>query len=164
MKMKPLLEVADEIMTDINEAKNMTDEDIKVWRDPSIQQGILLAQPENRDKEFKLCLVLDNQAWFTTQDVTKQWGDDWDDAPYEHNAGPPYEDMDCAPYEIKKVYWESDKFMNRDNGINSDFSVNQINSGRFGWISYCCDKYIHEIHAGTTLEEFKKLVDVYERV
>ena len=28
---------------------------------------------------------------YFTSDMTAQWGDDWDDRPYEHNAGPPYE-------------------------------------------------------------------------
>lgn len=41
----------------------------------------------------RLCFVdykREMRAYFTTQPVQKQWGDDWDDAPYEHNAGPPY--------------------------------------------------------------------------
>lgn len=37
------------------------------------------------------CYVEGNRAWFTTQSLDKQWGDDWNDAPYEHNAGRPYE-------------------------------------------------------------------------
>ena len=28
---------------------------------------------------------------YFTSDLENQWGDDWDDSPYEHNAGPPYE-------------------------------------------------------------------------
>jgi hypothetical protein len=39
----------------------------------------------------RLCYVDRPWAYFTTQPITKQWGDDWDDAPYEHNAGTPYE-------------------------------------------------------------------------
>lgn len=41
--------------------------------------------------KYKLCYVYDNIAYFTTQDISKQRGDDWDDVPYEHNAGEPYE-------------------------------------------------------------------------
>jgi hypothetical protein len=41
--------------------------------------------------EPRLCYVSGNCAYFTTQALEKQWGDDWDDAPYEHNAGSPYE-------------------------------------------------------------------------
>jgi hypothetical protein len=38
-----------------------------------------------------LCYIEGCWAYFTTQPLDKQWGDDWDDAPYEHNAGTPYE-------------------------------------------------------------------------
>lgn len=50
-----------------------------------------------------LCYVESNQAYFTTQDLSKQWGDDWNDAPYELNAGLPY--GPCwhnKPSEVKK--------------------------------------------------------------
>lgn len=40
--------------------------------------------------EPKLCYVASNFAYFTTLPVEDQCGDDWDDAPYEHNAGTPY--------------------------------------------------------------------------
>ena len=40
----------------------------------------------------KLCYVEGCFAYFTTlTDIKDQWGDDWDDAPYEHNAGEPYD-------------------------------------------------------------------------
>ena len=51
-------------------------------------------------KDLKLCFI-DNEincAYFTEKDVTEQWGDDWNDAPYEYNAEPPYEydyDAEC---------------------------------------------------------------------
>lgn len=38
-----------------------------------------------------LCYVCGPWAYFTTRPLADQWGDDWDDAPYEHNAGTPYE-------------------------------------------------------------------------
>lgn len=28
---------------------------------------------------------------YFTSDIENQWGDDWDDRPYEHNAGKPYQ-------------------------------------------------------------------------
>jgi hypothetical protein len=34
--------------------------------------------PHPAGQVFKLCYVEDSWAYFTTQDVTKQWGDDWD--------------------------------------------------------------------------------------
>ena len=30
--------------------------------------------------------------FYFTDNMSKQWGDDWNDAPYEHNAGEPYDD------------------------------------------------------------------------
>jgi len=53
------------------------------------------------DNDFRLCFVRiayedreDHEpthvAYFTSQPIVDQWGDDWGDAPYEHNAGPPY--------------------------------------------------------------------------
>lgn len=39
-----------------------------------------------KPQDFKLCYVDDGFAYFTTKPLTEQWGDDWNDAPYEHNA------------------------------------------------------------------------------
>ena len=65
---------------------------------------------------YKLCYV-DSDEYFDApmtlyftelEDVTEQWGDDWDDAPYEHNAGTPYENDYSKPEQgVKngKVYF-----------------------------------------------------------
>lgn len=50
-------------------------------------------EKEKTMKEYKLCYVEDNFAYFTN-DFENQWGDDWNDRPYEHNAGEPYEKKD----------------------------------------------------------------------
>lgn len=39
---------------------------------------------------YVLCFVKGNRAYFTRKDLDEQWGDDWDDRPYEYNAGEPY--------------------------------------------------------------------------
>ena len=39
---------------------------------------------------LKLC-YLESSVMYFTSDIDNQWGDDWDDIPYEHNAGKPYE-------------------------------------------------------------------------
>lgn len=44
----------------------------------------------DREVEPVLCYVTSRFAWFTTAPLEKQWGDDWNDRPYEHNAGDPY--------------------------------------------------------------------------
>lgn len=42
--------------------------------------------------KYKLCHVERNFAYFTRLPLDEQWGDDWNDAPYEHNAGTPYDE------------------------------------------------------------------------
>lgn len=111
--------------------------------------------------KLKLCYVDECWAYFTTQELSKQWGDDWNDAPYEHNAGPPYVSYkeDEPKWEIIKVAWEG-AFDTPDEGhTNSPYSVEQINAGVVAWLrSYrWCKKQII-IQAGVSLEEFKELI------
>lgn len=44
-----------------------------------------------QENKYRLCYVHGNVMYFT-DDIRTQWGDDWDDAPADDNAGPPYED------------------------------------------------------------------------
>ena len=113
-----------------------------------------------------LCYVDKPWAYFTTQPLSDQWGDDWDDAPYEHNAGSPYEfqkpciDKSIKPWEIIKVAFYADLETPCDNCTNSDWSVEQINAGAVAWLfspSWASGKKI-AIQAGTTLDEFARLV------
>lgn len=124
-------------------------------------------------KDFKLCYVDQPWAWFTTADVTKQWGDDWDDVPYEHNAGTPYEwregmSAHPKPYLLKKVAFESRYVLPNHGTGNSDFSVDGINRGDIAWLR---DKYGDKppIHAGTDYCKFVEMIHasggtVYEAV
>ena len=83
-------------------------------------------------------------AFFTEVPLVDQWGDDWDDAPYEHNAGEPYDDHnegdERKEHLIIKVsfYVRQDGFyvkMPRDyGGGNSPFCVRDINAGAVAWI------------------------------
>ena len=79
-------------------------------------------------------------AYFTDIDLFhEQWGDDWNDRPYEHNAGLPYDSITrneehtilMVPYYIdpEKVVYPRDY----GNG-NSPFTVEQINYGAVPWI------------------------------
>jgi len=113
-----------------------------------------------------LCYVDGSWAFFTTQPLDKQWGDDWDDAPYEHNAERPYEyrDHDKAkgiePWEIVQVAWEGSFDAPCDGHSNSPFSVEQINAGAIAWLrssSWSSDKKIC-VQAGTTLARFIELI------
>lgn len=115
-------------------------------------------------KEPVLCYVDDNFAYFTTQKLEHQCGDDWDDVPYEHNAEPPYEDWENAidgkepRWTITKVAFESDLSEAKGYMINSKWSVESINRKNTPWLK---DDYKNSgvvIWAGTTLSEFDRLI------
>ncbi len=121
------------------------------------------------DADFKLCYVSGEWAWFTTQPVTEQWGDDWNDAPYECNAGLPYEYKQGdskPPYELMKVAFYSGLEAPGDFG-NSRWSVEQINRGSIAWLRTWDSKV--NIFAGTTLPDFIGMViasggEIYRKV
>lgn len=111
------------------------------------------------------------QAYFTPIDLKDQWGDDWDDAPYEHNAEEPYDDYydeNDAKHEINiyvvhfTVQKEVDETLltPRDfcyGSYGSSVCVAQINSGMVAWMysreGYkACDGFA--IQAGTLIADF----------
>lgn len=111
---------------------------------------------------FKLCFIENGVAFFTTKDVTEQWGDDWNDAPYEYNAGSPYSPIifsfiggekklreedwnaDGTPkYQLLQLNFMKEKFHTSsqydiyepcDGHSNSPYSVEDINVGRVPWL------------------------------
>lgn len=122
--------------------------------------------------KLKLCYVDDERscAYFTEKEVTEQWGDDWDDAPYEHNAGDPYQyDYDqpeqgvengrgiYPKISIKKVFFELPTFYKvpRSGYLNSPYSVEEINKGVIAWIWN--DDFA--MFAGTTMNEFINTIE-----
>jgi hypothetical protein len=126
-------------------------------------------KPKNGDKymhEYKLCYVAGCWAYFTTQKIEDQWGDDWDDAPYEHNAGEPYEDWKSVQaglspqWAIIKVAFDAHDLKDPSYGqVNSRYSVESINAGAIAWLAspiYVKEQVI--IPAGTSLCTFKELV------
>lgn len=108
-----------------------------------------------------LCYVDNNIAYFTTQNLSDQWGDNWGDAPYEHNAGKPYESDHEGDWEIIKVPFECDLYTPCDyfNCSNTPFSVRDINKGIVPWLisPKWSDRDI-KIFAGTTLDEFVRTI------
>lgn len=116
------------------------------------------------------------QAYFTPIDLKDQWGDDWDDAPYEYNAEEPYDDYwdgNGAKHEINiyVVHFTVPKEVEKTLLMPCDFcvgnygscvSVSQINSGMVAWMyaseSYkTCDGFA--IQAGTKLNEFVEKIN-----
>lgn len=117
------------------------------------------------------------KAYFTPIELKDQWGDDWDDSPYEYNAEEPYDDY-CdneGQHEINiyVVHFTVPKEVDETLLTPRDFcvgrygscvSVSQINSGMVAWMyareSYkACDGFA--IQAGITIYEFVKKINKY---
>jgi hypothetical protein len=87
-----------------------------------------------------LCFVRGEWLYFTTQRLNEQWGDDWNDAPFEHNAGKPYEYRDYnakegkAPWTITRVAWLGEFEDPATWERNSPWSVELINQGMVPWL------------------------------
>lgn len=123
-----------------------------------------------KNLEYKLCYIDGNKAWFTS-DFENQWGDDWDDKPYEHNAGEPYIYDYKQPEQgvkngvgiypeipMKILYFELPRYwlyLPCDKFVNSPYSVKDINRGAIAWIH--TDDFI--IPAGTLIEDFIKTIE-----
>jgi len=112
-----------------------------------------------------LCFVKGAWASFTTQPLEDQWGDDWNDAPYESNAGLPYDDWkprnagdDWEPaWEIITVAF-SGPFE-----TPGHYSVEDINHRAAPWLRESWWSAGNaprvKIDAGTTLRDFIKAVE-----
>ncbi len=112
---------------------------------------------------FKLCYLGNNFVFFTTAPLEEQWGDDWDDAPYEHNAGEPYvfrEGIDKEEWKILKLAFEADRLVEPNHGhVNSLYSVQDINRGKVPWLRGWLDPDSEPVNAGDTVKEFVRKVE-----
>lgn len=114
------------------------------------------------DKEYQLCYIDDNIMYFT-DNFKGQWGDDWNDTPYEHNAGTPYEwdEQDTARNDhcghLRYVGYVNPEWESRAETPaelacdNSPYSVEEINAGAAAWLSI--PKRRAHLMAGATVEE-----------
>jgi hypothetical protein len=103
----------------------------------------------------RLCYVDDPWAFFTTADVGEVYGDDWDDAPYEHNAGEPY--VDRWPTWVVAV--ETVLATPRMGHLNSPYSVDEINAGAAPWFGPDITGSPQvRIYAGCTYAAFLELI------
>jgi hypothetical protein len=119
-------------------------------------QGVSLAQSASERKEA-LCYVDGNFAYFTTQLLEDQWGDDCNDVPYEHNAGTPYEPQGgVLTWQIIKVAFDGSFLLPSDNHLNSPYSVEGINMRRD--IPWLRTREHASLDAGATIAEFAKFV------
>lgn len=97
-------------------------------------------------------------AYFTPRSLKDQWGDDWNDAPYEHNAGTPYDDQRDTEADIIVIPFlkTHDFCLPEEHFLNSPYSVKDINNGAVAWL-YSCEKGI-SIQAGINPIEFINLM------
>lgn len=120
------------------------------------------------DNEYRLCYVEDNIMYFT-DNFAGQWGDDWNDAPYEHNAGTPYQteeraealerypDINKSHGNIRYVAYVNERWPNvaetpaETAHDNSPYSVEDINAGAAAWLSI--PKRRTYLMAGATVEK-----------
>lgn len=119
-------------------------------------------------KEYKLCYVEGNKAWFS-DNFENQWGDDWNDRPYECNAEVPYtswgeeigEDEKGKPIykehkiKHKTLYFETEDWMDKRPCDMGRFSVEDINKQAVAWVH--TSKF--NILAGTTIEKFIETIE-----
>lgn len=80
-------------------------------------------------------------AFFTPLELEEQWGDDWNDAPYDCNAGVPYDHGDDHTKKVNIIqipFWISteNNYVRYplDYGFNTPFCVEDINLGAVPWI------------------------------
>jgi hypothetical protein len=123
---------------------------------------------EGKSLEGILCYIGYDSAYFTTQSLDDQWGDDWNDAPYEHNAGTPYKyradrmgDKDQVPWKITKIFFEGNFDTPNEGVLNSRYSVEQINNKVVPWLRGSRFTNLEgkvTIWAGTPLDEFCRTI------
>lgn len=88
------------------------------------------------------------KAYFTPLSLDQQWGDDWNDAPLEYNAGVPYDDVidevkdvdglrivsKKHEIEILTVLFSADCRFPWSYGYNSPFCVDDVNKQAVAWM------------------------------
>ncbi len=155
--------------------KYMSSEDPEFgyWANPVLRKG---AECQDYPNPEYIEGKQEYYAYFTPISLDEQWGDDWDDAPYEYNAGTPYDDYydgngERTETEIVRVPFYipydggwSVRFPRDWGGDNSPFCVRDINAGAVAWI-FCHGGHRKSntgsiaIHAGCSPEEFVEKIN-----
>lgn len=117
-------------------------------------------------EDARLCYVSPSgRCYFTTAPLDQQHGDDWDDMPYEHNAGPPYEWenwMKVPPYELYDVFVVGPfgmpcdgRWVGTDEGgeeFRTSWSVDLINAGATPWLTWYEESETYGMYAGDGID------------
>lgn len=107
----------------------------------------------NRD-DLKLCYIKDNIAYFTNNE--EQWGDDWNDSPYEYNAGPPYDE---EGFDLLNIgFYANVKYLEPYECFHNKYlSVEEINAKFVPWLTPSNLSY-EPIFAGESLKDFTEKI------
>jgi len=112
-----------------------------------------------KTRRLRLCYISGPWAYFTDQ-FDNQWGDDWNDAPYQHNAGLPYDHVYIngkeAPAHIELLAFIGPFDAPCDS--QNYWSAEDINSGKVAWLSPNTSDHSIHIWAGASIEDFTSLV------
>ena len=105
----------------------------------------------------RLCLIKENLAYFV-DDIENVTGDDWNDKPYECNAGDPYEEFDPL------VVYFDEGYISRRPGTSFDaggyISLEEIKQSHGSFIVYYKDG--DSISYGDTLKKFVESLRKHE--
>jgi hypothetical protein len=133
-----------------------------VNRPPTCYNSVMINHKDCPIESMKLCYIDERYkfAWFTSVELELQWGDDWNDAPYEHNAGEPYdthkEGTERVEHHLLKVAWDGP--YNTPASLayrgNSHFSVQSINRGVVAWLEPENIEEHEQIYNGISLPNF----------
>lgn len=102
-------------------------------------------------EKYKLCLVLENTAYFTNIPLEEQTGDGWQKAHYCDNAGLPYKNSDD---QIISVMFDDEEVGTPMWLHDGSASVLSINKGCCPWVSRWWGGRQFEILAGASIKEF----------
>lgn len=141
----------------------------KVGDDVAEHYGVWKNEPDAMGKDSEpnkadpiLCYVHDSSAYFTTQALADQSGEDWYKRPYEYNARPPWEPYeDDEFWSIIKIHFGGDYRQPCSGRASSPYSVEQINAGEVPWLDHTSlgdSEPATSIMAGTPLSEFKRII------
>ena len=123
-----------------------------------------------KKKTFKLCYIEDNGslkiAFFSQKNPSSVIGSDWDDRPYDCNAGRPYTSTNPKDEIIEVVFQSSYDTPADLANCNSNYSVDMINKGFTPWLlARYGDTQASPIFAGISIEDFiKKIKKVHGKV
>lgn len=114
----------------------------------------------------RLCFANNGMLYFTEKKLENQWGDGWDDYPYQLSAGLPYEDDNN---QIQCIYVKPGPrcsiFLYPSGEKNKMYSVKDVNGGITPWVMfdfYGIPREIIKLYAGTSLDECIDLLLKYE--